>query len=271
MQSDGGRIVVESVQSAHSVDMIQERLIQIPEQQVTIVSEAAQGPAGVGVPAGGAPGDVLSKNTATNFDAAWSKVNLTSQVEGRLPLANILSVSSKCFMGRQASGIGDIEALLPAQAREILGFQHGLSTAGENSITQSIAASSSFLQIIPLSNSDWTHGIMMVRDAGSGINAGAVLIFSTETNKSAGLCGTALTYVGNTPWSAGGRVRLANFDGFITDTIFFNGTGGYDIRINSARINGNQIEISWFNTAVISRTLSARMRWYVWRGDQVNA
>ncbi len=267
----GGDIQPSSSLMVQTMEVGAKALALVSETVVNVVSEAIQGPSGPGVPAGGGVGDVLFKQTAQDYNTSWGKLNLATQVEGKLPFANVVSVATARLLGRRSAGTGDIEALIPQHVRDMLGFQHGLATAGENSIIQSIAASSSFLQTIALNSSDWTHGIMMIRDAGAGISAGAVIIFSTETNKAAGLSGAALSYVGNSPWAAGGRVRLSNFDGFITDTIFFNGTGGYDIRINSARINGNQIEINWFNTAVISRTVSARMRWFVWRGDQVNA
>ena len=110
----------------------------------------------------------------------------------------------------------------------------------------------------------------MIRDNGSGENAGAMIMFSTESNKSAGLSGT-VQYAPSLLWFAGARVRLSNFDGCVSDLSFSGGINNYDIRIESVRILGSSIQVAWQNLNVVNRTVNARMRWYVWRGSQVNA
>ena len=37
----------------------------------TVISAGVQGPAGVGVPTGGTSGQVLAKNSGTNYDTGW--------------------------------------------------------------------------------------------------------------------------------------------------------------------------------------------------------
>lgn len=59
--------------------------VTVTEQPVSIVAndqglQGAQGPAGQGVPAGGTTGQILAKNSATNYDTLWID-NSTTQVE----------------------------------------------------------------------------------------------------------------------------------------------------------------------------------------------
>ncbi|MCE2926893.1 MAG: hypothetical protein LW823_04520 [Rickettsiales bacterium] len=262
--------IVTAVSNTQTILVNQPSIAVAVEDHISLVSEGLQGPAGQGVPAGGTAGQLLSKNSKTDFDTVWGEVDLATQVAGNLPFANIADIASQTILGRQGAGIGDIEALTTPQIRDMIGFQHGLSTAGETSINQTISASSTFLQSIPLNSASWTHGILMVRDNNPGLNCGALIIFSTETNKAAGLGGNPF-YTAAGAWIAGARVRLSIFDGHLTDNIFAGSTNTYEIRINSVRINGSAIEIVWRNFTSLSRTINTRMRWFLWRGDQVNA
>ncbi len=271
LQDEQQNIVTSSDQTIQTVLVQEQVLFLVSNEKVHIISEAKEGVPGRGVPAGGNSGELLTKTSSEDYDTAWSMVNLSTQVTGKLAFTNMQTIASQTVVGRSSQNNGDMEALSPLQLRQLLGFQHGLNVAGETIFSQSIPASSSVMQQIALQRSDWTHGIMMVRDTNaSGVGSGAIIMFSTENNKAAGLSGSV--FYGSTPsWVSGARTRLANFDGFVTESIFTNSSNIYDIRIDAMRIDGANIMVEWRNLNIISRTVSARMRWFVWRGDQVNA
>jgi hypothetical protein len=59
------------------------------ECEIKIVSVAAQGPPGIGVPTGGTTGQVLTKSSNASFDTQWS----TGGSGGGIPQANFSTIS----------------------------------------------------------------------------------------------------------------------------------------------------------------------------------
>jgi len=215
--------------------------------------------------------DLADKIIASgNFGALafQGSVDLTTQVTGDLPFSNIAQIATAQFLGRNTSGTGDIEQLSMTTAKTMLGYEFGVA-ASETTISQSVSASSTYTQNIALNASDWTNGCMIVRDTTSGnYGTGALIHFGTSTSESSGVSG-AITYIGAS-YSGTFQSRLNVGDGFVTAASFLGvgrGTVG-EFRIDSVRISGTNLEVIWRNLAAGTRTITARQRYYLWRGDK---
>lgn len=199
-------------------------------------------------------------------------INLASEVTGDLPFSNIAQIATAQFLGRNTSGTGDIEQLSMTTAKTMLGYQYGQET-NEVTISQSVSGSSTYTQNISLSNRDWTNGVMVVKDQSSGSQSFAIVHFTDTVAQSAGMSGacTYSSYIGNNAQVGGG---LNGVDGRVTANNAFLGAANTfpgTTQISSVRINGSNLEIIWRNNSVSTRTVSAKIRYYLMRGDKVTA
>jgi hypothetical protein len=196
-------------------------------------------------------------------------LDLTTQVTGDLPFSNIAQIAATTFAGNSAGSTADIAEITMTTAKLMLGYEFGVASA-ENTISQSVAGGATFTQNIALDASNWTNGCIIVKDTTSGTwNTGALIHFGTATTESSGV-GGSVTYISTGVYIGAFESRLNVGDGFVTGNAFLGAAAGVtgSFRINSVRINGANLEIIWRNVVGVTQTITARMRYYLWRGDK---
>src|SRR5690349_17816448 len=78
----------------------------------------ADGADGVGVPTGGTAGQVLTKDSGTDFDTSWQDVS-----GGGGTVDVVSNVATSRILGRITAGSGDSEELTAAQVRALLNVE----------------------------------------------------------------------------------------------------------------------------------------------------
>jgi hypothetical protein len=111
-------------------------------QNIQIITQGTQGPAGQGLPTGGSTGQYLRKNSATNFDYAWmqgisvglSTISASSYTLGAADSGTVLRFTSNSAITLTCPNN------LPA------GFHVGLMQLGNGQITPVAASGASIVQ-----------------------------------------------------------------------------------------------------------------------------
>jgi hypothetical protein len=113
----------------------------------------APGSNGVGVPTGGTTGQVLTKNSATDYDTSWQTVSGGGGVSdgdkgditvsgsgaswtidaGAVSLSKMADLATSTILGRATAGTGVPEALTAAQVRTILNVANGATANAADS------------------------------------------------------------------------------------------------------------------------------------------
>lgn len=167
--------------------------ITIPQERVDIVSVGTQGPAGVGVPAGGTTGQALVKTSGADFATAWQSIvggvtsvfgrvgaiaaqvgdyafsqisgalNLATQVSGILPDGNTVGYIRKDGTSVATASIPFAEGLSVAATKKMLIGGTSLSTARGG-----IYDDTANLYIKGYQDAAQTHGAHIVFQAGDG-------------------------------------------------------------------------------------------------------
>lgn len=131
--------------------------------------------------------------TLTGQDIQVDPIDLTTDVTGDLPFANIAQIATDSFLGRDTAGTGDIEVLTATQVRTILNVADGAQanlnwqTAAYADGVDFIAGTSNTLTLPVAAPSDdedhvrvWYHGLQQHQDQWS-------------------LSGTTITFAGTIP------------------------------------------------------------------------
>jgi TRAP-type uncharacterized transport system substrate-binding protein len=73
LSNNGQQVMVSVQQSAQTIINIQQMVVLEKQDNVQIITMGTQGPSGQSLPIGGTIHQVLKKNSAINFDYAWSR------------------------------------------------------------------------------------------------------------------------------------------------------------------------------------------------------
>jgi hypothetical protein len=130
-------VIVEIIEQVSRIDIENEpNSVVVVQPEVRIIDVAVQGPAGQGVPVGGATGQVLKKQSAVDFDTAW-------QNESGGGGGAVISVFSRT--GAVTAQVGDYTtALVPDSTNKryvtdaglvVLGNTSGVNTGDQTNIT----------------------------------------------------------------------------------------------------------------------------------------
>lgn len=126
--------------------------------------------------------------------------------------------------------------------------------------SQSIGAASSYTLKVALTDSGYTGGVLFLSQTTSSTGTAnfGVWVFGTNTSKAAGLsAGSSASYLAFYNKIAGGV-------NYISHRMF--SSLASDVAITSIAVNGTNLEITFYNHAVSSRTLNARGYAFVVKG-----
>lgn len=159
------------------------QVVVVSDTQVEIITAGVQGPAGAGLPAGGATSQLPRKNSGTNFDVSWSGVLVSASDEISNYKSKITTQSSTTYT-LTSSDNGTIVEFTNGSAITLtlpnnmpVGFNVIIAQAGAGQITFSAASGATLRnrQNFTKTAAQWAVMTLYVRTNAGGAAAEYVL------------------------------------------------------------------------------------------------